>query len=205
MKKVLILGRPGSGKSTASRYLVKKIQQKHITTERVNDFYLLKGMFLKDTKHKRFVPTAEGGFNATDFRVFDEVLWAIEERIRDQSKKGVGFFTIEFARTEYQEPLRQFSNEFLHKDTFVLFLDASIETCLYRIRERIAHPKSPDDHTSFSEDKFRIYYAQDNRKYMQQGFQEDFPKVPSVFLDTNNIQLSTFYEKLDTIVQQLGF
>ncbi|HSW88558.1 MAG TPA: hypothetical protein VLG12_05345 [Candidatus Saccharimonadales bacterium] len=203
MKKIFLLGRPGSGKSTASRYLVKIFKNKKLEIERINDFPLLKEMFLADREQKRFVPTEEGGFNATDFAVFDEVLQDIESNVSRKIYGDISFFTIEFARTNYKEALQQFSKDFLSTDSYVLFLDAGMETCLYRVRERVAHPKTADDHTSFSEDKFRKHYRYDNRQYMEYGFKKEFPEVHSSFIDTGTISLKKFYERLDLVASTI--
>ncbi|HSW96584.1 MAG TPA: hypothetical protein VLF89_02030 [Candidatus Saccharimonadales bacterium] len=200
MKKVFLLGRPGSGKSTASRYLAEAIKQKKITVERINDFPLLKEMFLADKEQKRFVPTDEGGFNAIDHEVLNEVLQAVELKVIERKYAGVHFVTIEFARDNYQKAFRYFSNFFLLTDSYVLFLDADIETCLYRVKARIANPKTSDDHTSFPEKKFRKYYGKNNRAYMKYGFKKDFPMIQSTFIDTGTISLENFYKQLDHVV-----
>jgi adenylate kinase family enzyme len=162
--KVFVLGRPGSGKSTAARHLNYLMRCQEWSVKHFNDYDILWEMFLADTEHKKFRPTPHNGFDATDFTVFDDALKELEKRVQAEVEQ-VNLLTIEFARDDYRMALKQFSTEFL-QDSYFLFLDADIETCLRRVHERVEHAETDDDHPSFSDDIFRWYYARDNRLYM---------------------------------------
>lgn len=173
-----------------------------LSAERINDFPILKDMFLADSEHKQFLPTPEGGFKFTDISVMDTALQKVEMQARQRVASGIQVVTIEFARTNYQDALQQFSREFINH-SHVLFFDAEVETCLQRIAERVAHPQTEDDHTSLPPEEFRAYYGYDNRPYMLHGFRNDFPFAHSEFVDTKAITLEGFQERVDSITTEL--
>jgi adenylate kinase family enzyme len=170
--KVFVLGRPGSGKSTAARHLNHLMRCQGWSVKHFNDYDILWEMFLADTEHKKFRPTPHNGFDATDFTVFDDALRELEKRVQTEVEQ-VNLLTIEFARDDYRMALKQFSPEFL-RDSYFLFLDADIETCLRRVHDRVEHAATNDDHPSFSDDIFRWYYARDNRLYMAYHLSAEF-------------------------------
>src|SRR6267142_1165556 len=103
--KVFVLGRPGSGKSTASRCL-RQIPQRHDwTVVHFNDYDILKEMFLADIHHEKFRPTAHNGFDAIDLSVLDHALQELERRVL-RANSSAQMVTIEFARNDYREALR---------------------------------------------------------------------------------------------------
>ncbi|MBO0797048.1 MAG: hypothetical protein J2P36_39720 [Ktedonobacteraceae bacterium] len=144
--KVFVLGRPGSGKSTAARYIIKQAKERGIWAERKKDYPILHQMFLDDTEGK-FLRTSYGGFDVLDFSVIDEALKRLEQEITFQMDQidGNGVMTIEFARDEYITPLGLFDPEFL-RGSYFLFVDADLETCIQRIHTRVAEAGKPDCH-----------------------------------------------------------
>ena len=173
-----------------------------LSAERINDFPILKGMFLSDTEHKQFLPTPEGGFNAIDLSVMDVALQRVEKQAKQRSASGIQVVTIEFARTSYQEALQHFSKELIDS-SHVLFLDANVDTCLERIHERVTHPQTEDDHPSFPDEKFSNYYGYDNRQYMLDIFREDFLAARNEFIDTETLSLEGFQNRLCTFTDKL--
>lgn len=170
--KVLILGRPGSGKSTAARHLYSIFQQCDYTTQHMNDYPILRKMFLEDTDHKLFRPTPNKGFDAIDFSVFDTALQQIERDVIAHSTH-FDLTTIEFARDDYQHALKGFGQKFL-QNAYILFMHADIKTCMKRVHDRVAKPGGTDDHPSFSDEIFSHYYACDQLDYIQDIIQQDF-------------------------------
>ncbi|TMC15630.1 MAG: hypothetical protein E6J34_21585 [Chloroflexi bacterium] len=162
--KIFVLGRPGSGKSTAARYLKRLLQQQEVHVVHFNDYDILQEMFLADIHHQKFRPTEHNGFDALDFSVLDDALQELELRVREVETM-TGVITIEFARDDYARALRLFSPAFL-RGAYLLFIDTDLETCLHRVLERVKRAASADDHPSLSEDLFRCYYAYENRLYM---------------------------------------
>lgn len=168
--KVFVLGRPGSGKSTAARHMNYLFRQSGWRVRHINDYEILREMFLADKQHIQFRATEHNGFDAIDLTVMDSALREVEERAKRLS--GVDAVTIEFARNDYRKALKQFTPAFL-KDAYFLFLDADIETCLRRVHERVECATSIDDHPSFSDAIFREYYARENREYMAHCLQRE--------------------------------
>src|SRR5206468_9524195 len=110
--KLFILGRPGSGKSTAARHLNYLMRCQAWSVKHFNDYDILLEMFQADTEHKKFRPTPHNGFDATDFTVFDDALKELEKRVQAEVAR-VNLLTIEFARDDYRMALKQFSADFL--------------------------------------------------------------------------------------------
>lgn len=172
---------------------------------RLDDYSVLKEMFLADVHHRRFVPTADGGFNAIDMRVMDEALVSLEQKLKELERSGSEVATIEFARSDYRQALANFSREFLESNCFVLFLDAPVETCLSRVHYRVAHQQTADDHPSFPDEKFRSYYGggADYEAYLRTGFAQDHPFIGTECIDTQAITLEQLYERLEALVERL--
>jgi adenylate kinase family enzyme len=170
--KIFILGRPGSGKTTAACRIAELAETRGYSSIHVNDYEILYQMFKADTEYRRFRPTAHNGFDVCDFSVLDIALSEVEKRVQaDNSSEKI--ITIEFARDDYSKALRVFNRSFL-RDAYFLFIDAEIDICLQRIHERVAHPTNLGDHPSLSDDAWRLYYGKDNRPYMASGFSTDF-------------------------------
>lgn len=199
--KVFILGRPGSGKSTAARSIKQWAKKQGWATRHINDYDILKGMFLEDVEHKKFLPTANNGFDAIDLSVLDIALQEVEARV-EVCLADTHLVTIEFARNDYAQALRQFRPEFL-RDAYVLFLDADINTCLQRVHERVEHSYTLDDHPSFSDDIFRRYYNKDNRLYMSCNLQKEFALRKPVHVLENTASLLHFLAEIDRVTEMI--
>jgi hypothetical protein len=200
--KLFILGLPGSGKSTVSRYISSYARKKLWSTVRFNDYEILYQMYREDTQG-RFKPTAHGGFDVLDLTVFDLALRELEQRVKPYittvQLEEIGL--IEFSRNDYERAFQQFSREFL-QDAYFLYLNVDLETCKNRIRERIAHPATAYDHY-VSEYIFETYYHDDDGSDLPQilkrnyaidslkvlvmnnsGLQKDFSTSIDQFVDT---------------------
>lgn len=170
--KLFLLGRPGSGKTTAASYLRMLARDENFSVHEENDYTFLQNMCLADSNHRRFRPTDHNGFDVLDFSVLDEALQALEREVARLSD-SFHFITIEFARDDYSTALRNFSDT-LFKDSYFLYFETNLETCLQRIHTRVAHPASEGDHPSLSDDGFRQYYGKDNSHYMRNHFTNEF-------------------------------
>ncbi len=71
---------------------------------------------------------------------------------------------IEFARSDYIHALSNFSKEFL-QDAYFLFLDVDVETGMKRVKDRVKHPHSLDDHF-VSKYTFEFYRQKETAKYL---------------------------------------
>ena len=172
--KLFILGLPGSGKSTIAREIEKRIEEMELQSIRICDFAILEQMFHDDVKGKQFKPAENGGFDVIDLNAFDIALKLLERTTKQYilTTKPEEIILIEFARNNYQNAFKQFSQEFL-QDAYFLYLKVDVETCKRRIRERIIHPITPDDHY-VSEYIFGTYYGGDDGQYISNILEKDY-------------------------------
>ena len=162
--KLFVIGRPGSGKTTAAHFVAAFMRDSSQSVDSINDYDFLKTMFGADIEHNKFLPTEYGGFDVLDFSVLDVALQEIEKKVQELLPTK-DLITIEFARDDYSQAIMQFSAKFLI-DAYFLFIDADLDTCLARIHKRVSNPKTADDHPSLSDKKFREHYCKDNKPYI---------------------------------------
>ncbi len=161
--KLLILGLPGSGKSTIARHVISYVgkQKSDCHIARINDYDILYAMYKAD-KEGKFRPAGRDGFDVLDHSMLDTALKTAEQTTHNhvQAVFKPILILIEFARDNYSQALQQFSPDFL-RGAYFLFLDASIDVCKARVKERVAHPQTPDDH-EVSDFIFASYYDKDS-------------------------------------------
>jgi hypothetical protein len=163
--KVFILGLPGSGKSLASRFLMSLLRERGRSTSRFKDYDILFKMFQQDIERKKFAAAEHNGFDVIDPNVLDIALQELEKKVNSYMKSVLSheLILIEFARDNYRHALNQFDGNFL-QDTYFLFIQANIDTCQSRLRERVVRPTSLDDHY-VSTYTFNTFYRHDDTEY----------------------------------------
>lgn len=179
--KLFILGLPGSGKSSSSRYIEQFAEEHSWIAKRFGDYSILFVMFLaeeednrfRSTKQgKRFRSTEYGGFDVLDHSVFDEALEKLGHKIEQHEKPADDdkeLLIIEFARPDYYRALSFFSS-YLLEDAYFLFVDATdIQTCEQRIKERVTKPaiERGKDDNDVSEFILETYYNEDRGRYLE--------------------------------------
>lgn len=181
--KLFIVGRPGSGKSTAAQYISSIVHDQHWDVKRthIDDYPILQNM--TKSQPEKFHLKENGGFDALDFSVFDIALLRVEQMVNAiENDDRERLVTIEFARDDYASAFRLFDPAFI-QDSYLLFMHAGIETCLRRIHSRVASPTSADDHPSLSNEIYKTHYANDNFAYirsLQENRQSGFKRVQSI-------------------------
>jgi adenylate kinase family enzyme len=165
--KLFVLGRPGSGKTTAFYRIKARAEENGWHVSRVRDYKILQSMFQHDIEQKKFRPADHNGFDVIDFSVLNDALLEVERlvKFRMLTTKRNELIIVEFARDEYKAALEVFSPDFL-QGTHILFVDADIDTCIQRIHQRISRVLEPDNHF-ISDTIMRSYYSKDNREYMK--------------------------------------
>ena len=172
---LFVLGLPGSGKSTVSRYIVNYVKRKHANrvAKHINDYDMLFREFEEEISHKRFRPTRRyKGFIVKDPTVYNEVLKKVENTVSSFSASEE-FAVVEFVRKSYEEAFKFFNHSFVVNNSYFLFLDTDVATCKRRIHERAISPKSNDDHYVPSL-VFRLYDVRRNKFYIKAGLNADF-------------------------------
>jgi hypothetical protein len=214
---VFILGLPGSGKSSAARY-IELCVSKHSngwSTERKNDYAILKHMCYIE-KDERLYPTEDGGFNILYDSAFDEALLRLERKIlkvQEESGSKDQLITIEFSRNDYSIALEKFFFEIFenfHESTYFLFIETAIDVCKERIQKRISKPvscRSIDDHP-VSEYIFERYYKRDEQRYCDtvvKRLQERFSIPDSHFQIVQNSELAEkdFQKQVGMLVEAI--
>jgi len=198
---VFAIGRPGCGKSTASRYMIECMRNQGWKTERIKDYDFLYEMFRSGDP--RFRRAAYDGFDVCDFSVLDEVLCSVQDKtLENIASTGNTFVTIEFARDDYAQALKLFDEDLLNQAHF-LFVDARLEICIQRIHERVKNPVKPDNHF-VSDEIVKGYYSKENLSYMQSQFSKDFRIDPShMKIITNNDSQEEFIGKVKGFLDEM--
>ena len=198
--KIFLLGRPGSGKSTAAHYINVMTREYGWSSIHINDYDFLRAMYQADTHYQRFRPSVYGGFDVLDFSVLDVALQSVEARACQYMSFSKKLLLLEFARDNYQSALRQFQPAFL-KDAYFLFFEANIDTCVRRVYERSSNPISRNDHF-ISEQMIRSYYHEDNRPYLTYNLLADYGISDKRVRVINNIgSRKEFKEQIRSFVQ----
>jgi adenylate kinase family enzyme len=188
--KVFVLGRPGSGKTTAVRFIQALAERGKYPTLRVKDYDILRQMYLDDIELNagNFRPAPCDGFDILNYSMFDLALQKLEEHVNAKSVTSKEIITIEFARNDYREALGIFTKEFL-QDSYFLFLNAQLDVCKERILKRITHPPRPDYHF-VSDYIMDNYYYQDNWDYIKNVFSKQPEYEDRVIMYQNTGELS---------------
>jgi hypothetical protein len=200
--KVFVLGRPGSGKSTAARYMIELARRREYRSLFVQDYDILHKMFLNDRAHEQFRPTDRGGFDVLDYSVLDGALRQMEAEVEDAlAQKRIDMVCIEFARSDYQAALNVFSPHFL-RDAYIFFIDSELEYCIRRVQERVTDPPLPDHHF-VSEYVMRTYYGNDNWQYMLACCKQEHTVCKEVVAIRNDGPLSVLLDEASRFVEKI--
>ncbi len=202
--KLFVLGLPGSGKSTVAREITKYVDKMGWESIHINDYPILEQMFHDDAERKQFKPADRGGFDILDLTVFDTALKMLEKATQQYILPTIpeGLILIEFARNDYQKAFQQFNQDFL-QDAYFLYLDAEIDTCKQRIRDRITNPTYDDDYY-VSEYIFNAYYNKDNGQRMPQILERDYGiDKKRLVLISNNGSLETASKEIGSFIDTI--
>ncbi len=201
---ILLLGRPGSGKSAIYKLLQTKFKDNGIADkfERIDDFPILKELIEQDTEEKRHIKK-DGGFAVTDWTLIDEVLQVIDKRAFEKVEDGKIVF-IEFARADYKSAFKNFSDNFL-KNSIILYVFVEFDKCLQRNEERFKKAKDKLDDHIVPPDLMKTYYKDDDieKIYLEKGEEALKSELPiRIFVLNNNVEgLDLLSRNLDEFVE----
>lgn len=167
---LFLIGRPGSGKSCAARYIESFLSDREGSSFRINDYTLLQEK--QNNEPGRF-HHFDKGFEILDLNVLDEVLEDVNALALEHfENKRLDLLMIEFARPSYALALQKFNRDLLQVAYF-LFLDAELDTCFERIKIRSENPQTPDD-IFLPLKVLKRFYGEDNRLYISHDLAKDF-------------------------------
>lgn len=212
---VFILGLPGSGKSSAARFIQSYVPEHVIgwSTERKCDYIILKRMGYEE-EDERVQPTKNDGFDVLDHSAFNSALKRLNCEVLEEyegSHSANNVTTIEFSRNDYTFALEEFFLDFLVKfknSTYFLFIEADRNVCKKRIQKRSSKPpdeRSVDDHP-VSDFIFETYYNKDEQNYWDsvvKDLQKSYCIPDSHFKVIQNSKLSEkdFQVKVEMVVE----
>lgn len=184
--KIFLLGRPGSGKTTAFQHLKSWADYYNLQAVRFREYAILYEMF--KSGRSEFRATDHGGFDILDFSILNESAKRLEKLVRtyiDNQVQENELLFIELARADYQQTLQQcFQEDFLQNSHF-LFIEASVETCIKRIYRRVGYPGTTDGHF-ISEHILKSHYPKNNYEYMVTRFQAEYGLKEGLKVIKNN-------------------
>ncbi len=187
--KVFFLGRPGSGKSTAARFMVELARRRNYPALYIKDYDILYQMFQEDHACKQFRPADYGGFDVLDKTMFDTALKHLEKNVLAlPCSEKVQLLAIEFARDDYHTAFKLFSHGFL-RDAYIFFVDADLTSCIKRIHKRVETPSEPDHHF-VSDHIMQTYYNTDNWMYVSTSLKKEYPFFKEVVSIKNTESVS---------------
>ena len=140
MKNIILIGKPGSGKSCFYRYLNKISKSKIVRLDDYN--YLLKEIEKdKDCKYHKKLLTNEK-FLITDMTIMDNLLNNMEKNVKNIKNKN-NIILMEFSRNNYKKAFKNFSEEFIN-NSIIVYIKVDFKKCLKRNNER--DNKNLDNH-----------------------------------------------------------
>ena len=223
LEKVFVVGRSGSGKTTAAKIIAESIPSiaqsifhEELSSQRFRDYDILYKMYEEDMaiyypdyQDHKFRKAKYNGFEVVDYSVFDDALEKLEDKVtKEVSSSFNGIVTVEFARNNYQHALRLFSDSF-RENAHLLFVDCEVEECIRRIYKRVSNPPRPDFHfvperimrSYFSDDNldYMSYFSEKSPSYLEQHYKTDFPSLEKVkSIDNTTLSLEEFQKEVET-------
>ncbi len=203
---VILLGRPGCGKSAVYRDIETRVKEEGLaqTFERVDDFPKLWGKFMaddqlsKEGKERIYSrPTDDGGYKVINNDIWDEILKDVNEDVISKSKDDHLIF-IEFSRPNNIHSIKNFSDEILNS-AVVVYIDVDFETCWKRnvARHEAALSAGTDDHLVSREEMEETYLHDDGKELVEQQ------PIPVIRVDNQTEGLDNLKAEVEKVIEQL--
>jgi adenylate kinase family enzyme len=183
---VILLGRPGCGKSVVFQLLTDRIRQEKLAEKviRIDDFPILKEIAEKDKDFKKHI-SSEGGFTITDRSIYDDVLKEMSHRIKDLWKPGMLIF-VEFSRSGYTQALKNFEHDVLNR-ALIAYIYCPYQVCLDRNIRRYKEGATNLDEHIVPRDLMDKYYRYDDYEELFLKSENELKKnVPAQLIVVRN-------------------
>lgn len=176
IRKVFLLGRPGSGKSTVARFFQAIAQKNGWDVLHLYDYQLLQRWFQREQDKNipeeqcMFSPKGPETCHGFDVRkgkfyILDTVLKEMAEEVRAEVQRRSAsdkLILIEFARQEYSKALYLFGQDIL-REAHLLYVELGLDTCIERVHFRAAENRARSEYDHFVSDEImRDYYKEDD-------------------------------------------
>lgn len=157
---VLLLGRPGSGKTTVARALQTALETAGAPepVKWFSDVTYLWQIFGQADHDARVEATEDGGYVITDSTIWDTALKDLADRARREGAHAA-LILLEFSRANYTHALEILAENDVQPD-LVVYLDVPFEIALHRNRQRATIGASGSHYVS--EREMRTTFAADD-------------------------------------------
>ncbi len=176
LRNMYVLGRAGSGKSTAAQEIVRLAKKWGWSSEHLFDYSFLFERFRKEVAcntpdaqrvFKQLGEEVEQGFDVKDFGVLNDVLGEMAARLKKQNEEILRLHSnhlrvIEFARQKNNEALEIFNRQGLLANSFLLYVDLDTEECIKRIHRRQGNILPTRFDHIVSDEIMLSYYSRDD-------------------------------------------
>jgi adenylate kinase family enzyme len=215
IKIALLLGRPGTGKSTLAQLIEAFARRSGWATQHFYDYKYLQDMFQQEIEEN--VPLAERafrqkgpeachGFDVVRFEVLDTALKQIADDIRiarSENQASNKLFLIEFARKEYSRALHIFGDDIL-RDAHLFYFKLGLEACIERVRRRVVETWNSSKFDHFvSEEIMSGYYSTDDWLDGRMSEYLDYLQRGHVYMSFREIDHSVTYQKLEDEAERI--
>lgn len=139
-----IIGKPGSGKTTAALILKKILRESKFKDRNIhylNDRDTLLNFSKKEILKNKIKPIDENNFTVIDDSIYLDALLDVKKNI--SNKEDMDFIIIEFSRNDYKSAFRVFKNILENRKAFILYLKTDYKKCKERNSNR--EYKVPED------------------------------------------------------------
>lgn len=200
-KYILLLGRPGSGKSAIYERLASRLSSGGQTPIRIDDFVKLEQLAELDDREeglgrpRQFTSKEKGGWLANEL-AYEKVLRCIDSELLSHRDEVV---FVEFSRPDIVRSIKENFSESVRKEAFLVYVYCPLGICLRRnrLRAQTASKDDPDAH-EVPETRMRDRYSSDDHDRL------DELGIPFVVVDNHLDNTSHLDMEAEKVLHVLG-
>ncbi len=175
---MLVVGRPGSGKSTVAEELEKQLRVAKIDARHVSDIEFFLRLFAQPVRPEcGFAPTADGGYIVTDARVWERATESLAASVT-ALPATTDIAIVECARSSYSSLLDQLASKCVRPD-FVTYIDTPYEIAV----KRNAMRRGVDGRHYVSKDEMEKSYRSDDVRRLRDRLGSAVVEIPNEHTD----------------------